>query len=161
MAKAAASTSHRGRHKKERRAVAANAQVSDEAPASTAEPAATADVAPTAAAEPESSVHPAAPSEAEASEEPKDSPSVSVEDCMRQAQRASRKGHHKAAIRKARAVLEAEPEPGHVIQAYQIIAMSSCALGKVDSAREAASHLRKAALAVVKAACKKDGVALK
>jgi predicted house-cleaning NTP pyrophosphatase (Maf/HAM1 superfamily) len=86
--------------------------------------------------------------------------SLSVEDRMREAQRASRKGHHKSAIRKARTLLKAEPKPGQVMQAYQIIATSSCALGKVAGAREAASHLDKPALAAVRAACKKDGVAI-
>jgi predicted house-cleaning NTP pyrophosphatase (Maf/HAM1 superfamily) len=85
---------------------------------------------------------------------------VSAEDRMREAQRASRKGHHKSAIRKARAVLKAEPKPGQVMQAYQIIATSSCALGKVAGAREAASHLDKPARAAVRAACKKDGLTI-
>jgi hypothetical protein len=79
---------------------------------------------------------------------------------MREAQRSSRKGHHKSAIRQARAVLKAEPKPGQVMQAYQIIATSSCALGKVASVRDAASHLDKRALAAVRAACKKDGVVI-
>lgn len=79
---------------------------------------------------------------------------------MREAQRASRKGHHKAAIRKARAVLKAEANPDQVMQAYRIIATSSCALGKVAPAREAASHLDKPARTAVRAACKKDGVAI-
>jgi hypothetical protein len=79
---------------------------------------------------------------------------------MRAAQRASRKGHHKSAIRKARDVLKAEPNPGQAMQAYRIIATSSCALGRVAVAREAASHLDQPALAAVKAACMQDGVAI-
>jgi serine/threonine protein kinase len=163
VAKAASSASHRGHHKKERGAVAVSSRVSDEARSPTAKPAATAKIAARPETEPESSADPFAPSEPEASEGSMGSPtgsSSSVEDRMREAQRASRKGHHKSAIRKARAVLKAEPKPGQVMQAYQIIATSSCALGKVAGAREAASHLDKPALAAVRAACKKDGVAI-
>jgi len=163
VAKAASSPSHRGHHKKERGAVAVSSRVSDEARSPTAEPAATAEVAARPATEPESAADPFAPSEPEASQGSKGSPtgsSSSVEDRMREAQQASRKGQHKSAIRKARAVLKAEPKPGQVMQAYQIIATSSCALGKVAGAREAASHLDKPARAAVRAACKKDGVAI-
>jgi predicted house-cleaning NTP pyrophosphatase (Maf/HAM1 superfamily) len=85
---------------------------------------------------------------------------LSVEDRMREAQQASRKRQHKSAIRKARAVLKAEPKPAQVMQAYQIIATSSCALGKAAGAREAASHLDRPTLAAVRAACKKEGVAI-
>jgi predicted house-cleaning NTP pyrophosphatase (Maf/HAM1 superfamily) len=85
---------------------------------------------------------------------------VSVEDRLREAQRASRTGHHKSAIRKARAVLKADPKPGQVMQAYQVIATSSCALGKIAAVRDAATHLDKRALATVRAACKKDGVTI-
>jgi hypothetical protein len=163
VAKAASSASHRGHHKKERGAVAVSSRVSDEARSPTAKPAATAKIAARPETEPESSADPFAPSEPEATEGSMGSPTgsfSSVEDRMREAQRASRKGHHKSAIRKARAVLKAEPKPGQVMQAYQIIATSSCALGKVAGAREAASHLDKPALAAVRAACKKDGVAI-
>jgi serine/threonine-protein kinase len=159
VAKAASSASHRGHHKKERGAVAVKSRVSDEARSPTPEPAATAEVAARSETEPASAADPFAPSEPEASEGATGS-SLSVEDRMREAQRASRKGHHKPAIRKARAVLKAEPKPGQVMQAYQIIATSSCALGKVAAAREAASHLDRPALAAVRAACKKDGVAI-
>lgn len=85
---------------------------------------------------------------------------MSVEDRMGEAQRAAGKGHHKSAIHKARAVLKAEPNPTQVMQAYQIIATSSCALGRVASARYAASHLDKPTRVAVRAACKKDGVAI-
>jgi serine/threonine-protein kinase len=159
VAKAASSASHRGHHKKERGAVAVTSRVSDEPRSPTAEPAAAAQVAARSETEPASEADPFAPSEPGASEGSTGS-SLSVEDRMREAQRASRKGHHKPAIRKARAVLKAEPKPGQVMQAYQIIATSSCALGKVAAAREAASHLDKPALAAVRAACKKDGVAI-
>jgi serine/threonine-protein kinase len=159
VAKAASSASHRSHHTKERGAVAVNSPGSDEARSPTAEPAATAEVAARPATEPESAADPFAPSKSEVSERPMGS-SLSVEDRMREAQRASRKGHHKSAIRKARTLLKAEPKPGQVMQAYQIIATSSCALGKVAGAREAASHLDKPALAAVRAACKKDGVAI-
>ncbi len=163
VAKAASSASHRGHHKKERGAVAVSSRVSDEARSPADKPAATAEVAARPETEPESSADPFAPSEPETSEGSMGSPtgsSSSVEDRMREAQRALGRGHHKSAIRKARAVLKAEPKPGLVMQAYQIIATSSCALGKVAGAREAASHLDKPALAAVRAACKKDGVAI-
>lgn len=142
--------------------MALNSRVSDER-SPTGEPATTAEVATKAETEPESAADPFAPSEPEASEGAKGSPkgsSLSVEDRVREAQRASHKSNHKSAIRKARAVLKAEPKPAQVVQAYQIIATSSCALGKVAAAREAASHLDKPARAAVKSACKKDGVAI-
>jgi serine/threonine protein kinase len=153
VAKAASSASHRAHHKKERGAVAVSARGSDEPRSPTAEPAATAEVIARRETEPESAADPF-----EGSMGSPTGSSLSVEDRMREAQRASRTGHHKSAIRKARAVLKAEPKPGLVMQAYQIIATSSCALGKVAGAREAASHLGKQALAAVRAACKKDGV---
>ena len=128
---------------------------SDEARSPTAEPAATAEVAARRETEPESTADPF-----EGSMGSPTGSSSSVEDRMREAQQASRKGHHKAALRKARAVLKAEPKPGLVMRAYQIIATSSCALGKVAGAREAASHLDKPALAAARAACKKDGVTI-
>jgi serine/threonine-protein kinase len=145
-----AAASHRAHHKRERGAVAVRTRGSDEARAATAEPAATAVVAARRETERESAADPF-----------EDMGSwLSVEDRMREAQRASRTGHHKSALRKARAVLKAELKPGQVMQAYQIIATSSCALGKVASAREAASHLDKPARAAVRAACKKDGVTI-
>lgn len=84
---------------------------SDEARSPTAEPAATAEVAARRETEQESAADPFEESMAS---------SLSVEDRMHEAQRASRKGHHKSALRKARAVLKAEPKPGQVMQAYQI-----------------------------------------
>ena len=159
VAKAVSSASHRGHHKKERGAVAASSRVSDEAHSPAAVPAATAEVAARPETEPESTADPSAPSEPEASEGSKGS-SLSVEDRMGEAQRAAGKGHHKSAIHKARAVLKAEPNPAQVMQAYQIIATSSCALGRVASARYAASHLDKPTRVAVRAACKKDGVAI-
>jgi hypothetical protein len=137
-----------------------NAGRADEAPSPAAEPAAAAEVAAKPDPQPESTADPFAPSDPEASEGPKGS-SLSVEERLREAQRASRKGHHKSAIRKARAVLKAEAKPNQIMQAYQIMATSSCALGKVAGAREAASHLDKPALVAVRAACKEDGVAIK
>ena len=143
--------------------MAVSAQASDEAPSPTAEPTHTPEVTARPETELELAAEPSAPSEPEASEGAAGSrtdSSLSVEDRMRQAQRASRKGHHKSAIRKARGVLKAEPKPEQVVRAYRIIATSSCALGKTAAAREAASHLDKPALAAVRAACKKDGVAI-
>lgn len=91
VAKAASSASHRGHHKKERGAVAVNSRVSDQARSPTAESAATAEVAARPATEPESKANLFAPSEFEASEGSMGS-SLSVEDRLREAQRASRKG---------------------------------------------------------------------
>jgi serine/threonine protein kinase len=159
VAKAASSASHRGHHRKERGAVAVISRASDEARPPTAEPAATAEVAAKPEAEPESAADPFEPSEPEAAAGSAGT-SLSVEDRMREAQQASRKRQHKSAIRKARAVLKAEPKPAQVMQAYQIIATSSCALGKAAGAREAASHLDRPTLAAVRAACKKEGVAI-
>ena len=115
VAEAASSTSHRGHHKKERGAAVVSSRVSDEARSPTAGPAATAEVAARPEIEAKSKL---APSEPEASEGSMGS-SVSVEDRMREAQRALGNGHHKSAIRKARAVLRAEPRPGLVMQAYR------------------------------------------
>lgn len=70
------------------------------------------------------------------------------------------RGHHTAAIGKAQAVLKAKPKPAQVVQAYEIIATCSCALGQADTAREAASHLSDTRRELVKAVCKRNGVTI-
>jgi outer membrane protein assembly factor BamD (BamD/ComL family) len=70
------------------------------------------------------------------------------------------RGHHTAAISKAQSVLKAKPKPAQVVQAYEIIATCSCALGQADAAREAASHLSDTRRELVKAVCKRNGVTI-
>jgi hypothetical protein len=70
------------------------------------------------------------------------------------------RGHYTAAIGKARAALKAKPEPAQVVQAYEIIATCSCAIGQAAVAREAASHLSDTRRELVKVVCKKTGVTI-
>ena len=55
---------------------------------------------------------------------------------------------------------KAEPKPAQAVQAYEIIATSSCAIGQTDAAREAVSHLNDANRELVKATCAKHGVTI-
>jgi eukaryotic-like serine/threonine-protein kinase len=84
-----------------------------------------------------------------------------VDDLVREAQYAWMGGRDAAAISKAQAALKAEPEHAQAIQAYEIIATCSCAIGDVAAAREAASHLSDTKRDLVKAMCMKKGVTIK
>ncbi len=122
---------------------------------------AAAPVPPTAAKaklQPES--EPPTPSTATAASASTTAASATVDDLVREAQLAWMRGHHTAAIGKAQAVLKAKPKPAQVVQAYEIIATCSCALGQADTAREAASHLSDTRRELVKAVCKRNGVTI-
>ena len=69
-------------------------------------------------------------------------------------------GHYALAISKARTALKAEPKHAQAVQAYEIIATSSCALGQIGAAREAALHLSGADRDLVKTMCKASGVTI-
>ena len=83
-----------------------------------------------------------------------------MDDLVHEAQRAWMAGHYAAAIGKAQSALKAEPKPAQAVQAYEIIAISSCAIGQTDAAREAVSHLNAAKRELVKATCAKHEVTI-
>ena len=85
---------------------------------------------------------------------------ANVDDLVHEAQQAWMSGYYALAISKARAVLKAEPKHAQAMQAYEIIATSSCAIGKDAAAREAASHLSDTARELVKTMCKASGVTI-
>jgi len=85
---------------------------------------------------------------------------ATVDDLVHEAQRAWMAGHYAAAIGKAQSALKAEPKPAQAMQAYEIIATSSCAIGQADDAREASSHLSDAKRELVKTTCAKHGVTI-
>jgi len=138
------------------------------APAPTAEsqpapaPAAEPETAPAPAAEPKprSESEPPAPIAATAEPEPTPPAPANVDDLVREAQYAWMRGHYAAAISKAHAALKAEPKPAQAVQAYEIIATCSCAIGEADAAREAASHLSDTKREAVRAMCKENGVTI-
>ena len=115
---------------------------------------------PAAKAEPQPESEPPTPSTATAAPESTTAASATVDDLVREAQLAWMRGHHTAAISKAQSVLKAKPKPAQVVQAYEIIATCSCALGQADAAREAASHLSDTRRELVKAVCKRNGVTI-
>ena len=133
-------------------------------------PAAESDTAPPPAAESETTAGPAAkprpqtepPSPITASAKPEPTPPApaNAEDLVREAQQAWMRGHFAAAISKAQAALEAQPKDAQSVQAYEIIATCSCAIGKTDSARDAAAHLSATKRETVKAVCEKKGVTI-
>jgi hypothetical protein len=79
---------------------------------------------------------------------------ASVEDLVREAQRAWMAGQYAAAISKAQTALKARPTYAQAMQAYEIIATSSCALGQSAAAHEATFHLSGAERELVKTMCK-------
>ena len=109
---------------------------------------------------------PAAPSESasESASTTEPTPTLSapatVDALVREAQRAWMAGNYAAAIGKAQSALKAEPKPAQAVQAYEIIATSSCAIGQADAAREAFSHLGDTKRELVKATCAKHGVTI-
>ena len=115
---------------------------------------------PVAKAKPQPESEPPTPSTATAAAESTTAASATVDDLVREAQLAWMRGHHTAAIGKAQAVLKAKPKPAQVVQAYEIIATCSCALGQADAARDAASHLSDTRRELVKAVCKRNGVTI-
>ncbi|HEX7508514.1 MAG TPA: protein kinase [Polyangia bacterium] len=85
---------------------------------------------------------------------------VSVDDLVRQAQHAWMAGHYAQAISKAQTALKAQPMYAQIVQAYEIIATSSCALGLSAAAREATFHLSGAERELVKTMCKASGMTI-
>jgi hypothetical protein len=132
----------------------APAAESETAPAPTAE----SETAPAAKPEPQSEPKPPAPSTATAEPEPAPPAPPTVDNLVREAQKAWMRGHYAVAISQAQAALKSEPKQAQAVQAYEIIATSSCAIGQADTAREAASHLSDTKRELVKAACEKHGV---
>jgi hypothetical protein len=112
--------------------------------------------APAAKAKPQTESEPPAPKTAAAEPEP----TPTVDDFVREAQHAWMAGHYAAAIGKAQSALKAEPNPAQAVQAYELIATCSCAIGKADAARVAASHLSDAKREAVKTVCEKHGVTI-
>jgi serine/threonine protein kinase len=138
----------------------AAASAPETAPAAEAAPTAAAEseLAPAAKAKPQPEPEAPAPKAATAEPEPTPPAPASVDDLVGEAQRAWMAGHYAAAIGKAQAALKAEPTPAQAAQAYEIIATCSCAIGKADAARAAASHLNDTKREAVKAMCEKNGV---
>jgi serine/threonine-protein kinase len=85
---------------------------------------------------------------------------ASVDDLVREAQHAWMAGHYAAAISKAQSALKADPSPAQAVQVYELVATCSCAMGRADDAREAASHLSDTKRELVKARCMKNGVTI-
>jgi hypothetical protein len=84
-------------------------------------------------------------------------PAADVEALLREAQQAWSRRYYAVAIDKARLVLQAVPGRH---DAYQIIAVCSCAVGSADDAREAVSHLDPHKQKLVQSLCKNHGVSL-
>jgi len=80
-----------------------------------------------------------------------------VEAVLKDAQQAWSRAHYAVAIDKAREVLKLAPGRQ---AAYQIIAVSSCAIGNAADAREAASHLDEHKHKLVETLCQHHGVTL-
>jgi serine/threonine protein kinase len=125
-------------------------------------PAPAAESAPAAAAKPKPRSESESPAPIAATAEPEPTPPapVNVDDLVREAQYAWMRGHYTAAISKAHSALKAEPRPAQAVQAYEIIATCSCAIGAADAAREAASHLSDTKREAVRAMCKENGVTI-
>jgi len=137
-------------------AAPATATKTAHAPAAESAPA----LPPVAKAKQQPESEPLIPSTATAASASTTATSATVDDFVREAQLAWMRGHHTAAIGKAQAVLKAKPKPAQVVQAYEIIATCSCALGQADAARDAASHLSDTRRELVKAVCKRNGVTI-
>lgn len=88
---------------------------------------------------------------------PEASPTVDVDKLLREAQQAWSRQFYGVAIDKAQAVLKAAPGRH---DAYQIIAVCSCAIGAAADAREAVSHLDPHKQKLVQSLCKNHGVSL-
>jgi serine/threonine protein kinase len=84
-------------------------------------------------------------------------PAVDVDKLLREAQQAWSRQYYGVAIDKAQAVLKAAPGRH---DAYQIIAVCSCAIGAAADAREAVSHLDAHKQKLVQSLCKNHGVSL-
>jgi serine/threonine-protein kinase len=130
---------------------------SEPAPTAKPKPQPEAETAPVAKPKPQPESEPSAPSTASAGPAPA---SPTADDLVREAQRAWMRGHYAVAIDRAQAALKAEPKHAQAMQAYEIIATCSCAIGQADTAREAASHLSDTKRELVKETCEKHGVTI-
>jgi hypothetical protein len=88
---------------------------------------------------------------------PPPTPAVDVNTLLKDAQQAWSRRYYGVAIDKAREVLKASPGRH---EAYQIIAVCSCAVGAAEDAREAVSHLDAYKQKLVQSLCKNHGVTL-
>jgi serine/threonine-protein kinase len=88
---------------------------------------------------------------------PSSAPAVDVNALLKEAQQAWSRRYYGVAIDKAREVLKASPGRH---DAYQIIAVCSCAVGAAEDAREAVSHLDAYKQKLVQSLCKNHGVTL-
>jgi hypothetical protein len=88
---------------------------------------------------------------------PPPAPAVDVDALLREAQQAWSRKYYAVAIDKARAVLKAAPGRH---EAYQIIAVCSCAVGAAADAQEAVSHLDAHKHKLVQSLCRSYGVTL-
>jgi serine/threonine protein kinase len=84
-------------------------------------------------------------------------PSVDVEALLREAQQAWSRKYYAVAMDKAREVLKVAPGRH---EAYQIIAVCSCAVGAAADAQEALSHLDLHKQKLVQTLCKSHGITL-
>jgi serine/threonine-protein kinase len=100
---------------------------------------------------------PVAAAPAPASPSPPPAPAVDVNALLKEAQQAWSRRYYGVAIDKAREVLKASPGRH---DAYQIIAVCSCAVGAAEDAREAVSHLDSHKQKLVQSLCKNHGVTL-
>ena len=123
-------------------------------------PAAEIETAPAAKPRPQPESEPPVPSIAPAEPKPSPPAPASADDLVREAQHAWMAGHYALAISKAQAALKAEPKHAQAVQAYEIIATSSCAIGQAGTAREAASHLSDTERELVRTMCKASGVTI-
>jgi serine/threonine protein kinase len=89
--------------------------------------------------------------------EPAPAPAADADALMREARQAWGRRHYAVAIDRARAVLEAAPGRP---EAYQIIAVCSCAIGAAADAQEAVSHLEEQKRKLVQGLCKNHGITL-
>ncbi len=109
---------------------------------------------------PEPRSEPLAASTATAAPAPMTPAPASVDDLVREAQRAWMRGQYPVAIGGARAALKAGPTPAQAVRAYEIIGTCFCAMGEAGGAREAALHLSDTNREMVRAACEKKGVTI-
>lgn len=100
---------------------------------------------------------PVAAEQASAPSAPPAAPAVDVDALIKEAQQAWSRRYYGVAIDKAREVLKFSPGR---YDAYQIIAVCSCAVGAAEDAREAVSHLDPYKQKLVRSLCKNHGVTL-
>jgi tetratricopeptide (TPR) repeat protein len=90
------------------------------------------------------------------SPKPEPAPAADPDKLIKDAQQAWFRGQYAAAIDAARKALRVKP---NLTNAYQIIAVCSCALHDADSASRAYEKLDERNKLYVKSACQKNGIA--